>query len=75
LDRRHLHYEISNSRNTIKLPEKFNKIALKVIKNKKGYKSVSLKDVDYVTRRIGYGYIFNFTRESKKENFSVKLGK
>ena len=74
-ERRYLHYEMSNRRNTIKLSENFRKIALKVIKNKKGYKSVSLKDVDYVTRRIGSGYNFYFTKDSKKENFSVRLGK
>lgn len=74
-DRRHLHYEMLESHDIIKLPEKFHKIALKVIKNKKGHKSVSLKDVDYVTRRIGSGYNFYFTKDSKKENFSVRLGK
>lgn len=74
-ERRNLHYEMSDSHNTIKLSEKFHKIALKVIKNKKGYKSVSLKDIDHVCRRIGYGYIFCFTRNSRKVNFSVKLGK
>lgn len=74
-ERRNLHYEMSDSHNTIKLSEKFHKIVLKVIKNKKGYKSVSLKDIDHVFRRIGYGYIFCFTRDSRKVNFSVKLGK
>ena len=65
-DRRHIYYEMSNNRNTIKLSAKVHKIALKVIKNKKGYKSVSLKDIESVTRRIGSHYTFNFTKESGK---------
>lgn len=74
-DRRHLHYEMSDRCGTVKLPAKLHKVALKVIKNKKGYKSVSLKDIDHVARKIGYGYIFCFTKDSKKVNFSMSLGK
>lgn len=74
-ERRNMHYEIKNSESNIKLSEKARKVALKIIRCKKGYKSVSLKDIDHVDRKIGYGYIFYFTRDSKKEDFSVKLGK
>jgi hypothetical protein len=74
-DRRHLHYEMSDRRNTVKLPAKLHKIALKVIKNKKGYKSVSLKDIESVTRRLGGHYTFNFTKESRKESCTATLKK
>ena len=73
-DRRDLHYEM-NECYLIKLPAKMNKIALKIIKNKKGYKSVTLKDIEFITRRLNYGFIFNFTRESKKSSFVKSLKK
>lgn len=62
----------TNGNNLVKLSSKVNKAALKIIRNKKGYKSVSLKDIDCVVHRIGYGYTFNFTRESGKASFSIK---
>lgn len=62
----------TNGNNFVKLSSKVNKAALKIIRNKKGYKSVSLKDIDCVVHRIGYGYTFNFTRESGKASFSIK---
>ena len=74
-DRRHLHYEMEENYNVVKLPVKMNKIALKVIKNKKGYKSVSLKDINYITRRIGSHYTFYFTKESGKMDCTVTLKK
>lgn len=73
-DRQSLQYRIFNC-NSIKLPENINAVALKIIKNRKGYKSVTLKDIKNVIRIDGLGYIFNFTEDSHKESFSIKASK
>ena len=70
-NRMSLHYEMERCNGVILSP-KLNKIALKIIKNKKGYKSISFKDIDFV-RRVGNAFIFNFTKESRKQSFSIKI--
>lgn len=75
LKRWHLHYEMSDNRNKVKLSSNVNKVALKIIKNKKGYKSVSLKDIESVVHFLGNSYIFNFTKESGKQSFSIRIKK
>ena len=73
-DRQSLQYQMFNC-NSIKLPEKINAVALKIINNRKGYKSITLKDIKNVVRINGFGYLFNFTENSHKESFSIKTSK
>lgn len=55
----------------VDLPKSCYKTALKIIQKRKGYKSIQLKDIKLMKRRIGYGYDFTFENWSK--NFSIKV--
>lgn len=57
----------------VDLPKSCYKTALKIIQKRKGYKSIQLKDVKSMKRRIGYGYDFRFDNWSK--SFSIKTVK
>ena len=57
----------------IELSDSCKKIALKIIRKKKGYKTVKIDDLNSVSRRYDVnGYYFDF---KKKENFAVRIKK
>lgn len=55
------------------LSEKCYKVALKIIRKRKGCKSIQIKDIKKITHRIGYGYSFDLGNYNK--NFTIKLVK
>lgn len=66
-------YSNKTSNEYVELPKSCYKIALKIIQKRKGYKSIQLKDIKSMKRRVGYGYEFRFENWSK--NFSIKVVK
>lgn len=50
------HAKYSNKDKFKTLPATANKIAFRILKKMKGYKSVPLKNIEYVVREIGKGY-------------------
>ena len=72
-ERRDLKYKcVEISQNKKIVPTK---AVLKVIRKQKGYKSVSLKEISFVTHKIGYGYIVCFVRDSNRSTLGIPLTK
>ena len=67
-ERREIHY---SSRELNNLPSTANKPALKLVKKIRGYKTTSLKEIDFVRIQKNYGYIVYFTKESGKNPVRV----
>lgn len=67
-ERSEIHYSSRESNN---LPSTANKPALKLVKKIRGYKTTSLKEIDFVRIQKNYGYIVYFTKESGKNPVRV----
>lgn len=76
-ERRSMKYDLENIEKYVELSESCYKTALKVIRNKKGYKSVQLKDVRKIQKRISLkcGNWYEFFFNNGKTSLAVKLSK
>ena len=62
--------DVEEMEKRVELPKSCYKTALKIIQKRKGYKSIQMKDIKLIVRRVGYGYEFIFENHSK--DFSIK---
>ena len=58
------HEKYSGNNQFKKLPATMNKVAFRILKKMKGYKSVPLKNIEYVVREIGKGYAVKLTSQN-----------
>ena len=64
----------SMKKDSVKLPESWNRKVLKIVRNRKGYKTVHLEDIRRVTKefRNGKFYGFRVVFENKKADLWIK---
>lgn len=58
------HAKCTNENQLKKLPVTANKVAFQILKKMKGYKSVPLKNIEYVVHEIGKGYAVKFVGQT-----------
>lgn len=63
----------SMKKDSVKLPESWNKKVLKIVRNRKGYKTVHLEDIKFVTKEFLNGKFrgFRVEFEGKKSNLWI----
>lgn len=68
------HMRWSMKKDSVKLPESWNKKVLKIVRNRKGYKTVHLEDIQCVTKefRNGKFYGFRVMFEGKKADLWIE---
>lgn len=71
--RRSIRYEVAEISSYKKIVP--TKAVLNVIRKQRGYKSVSLREIDCVFRKFKYGYIINFVRDSKRNSLYIQIAK
>lgn len=76
-ERLSMRYDLENIEKFVELSESCYKTALKVIRNKKGYKSVQLKDIRKIQKRISikYGNGYEFFFNNGKSSLCVEISK
>lgn len=76
-ERLSMRYDLENIEKFVELSESCYKTALKVIRNKKGYKSVQLKDIRKIQKRISikYGNGYEFFFNNGKSSLYVEISK
>ena len=56
ISRERLHEKYASDNKFKKLPATANKVAFQILKKMKGYKSVPLKNIEYVVHEVGKGF-------------------